>query len=64
MAVFTRINKSDLKKIQGFFNLGKVKNWKGIKKGIENTNYYIEFERKKTVLKAEFIANQIFYRDD
>ena len=50
MAVFTKINNSDIKKIESIYNLGKVKKWKGIKKGIENTNYYIEFESKKTVL--------------
>ena len=50
MAVFTRINKTDIVKIEKNFKLGKVKKYYGIKKGIENTNYYLEFKNKKTVL--------------
>ena len=50
MAVFTRINKTDIVKIENNFKLGKVKKYYGIKKGIENTNYYLEFKNKKTVL--------------
>ena len=50
MAVFTKINQNDFLKIQNSFNLGKIIKFHGIKKGIENTNYYIEFEKKKTVL--------------
>ena len=50
MAVFTKIDKSDISKIEKNFKLGKVKNFYGIKKGIENTNYYLEFENQKTVL--------------
>ena len=50
MAVFTKINEKDIRKIENNFNLGKVKNYHGIKKGIENTNYYLEFKNKKTVL--------------
>ena len=50
MAVFTKINKIDISKIEGNFKLGKVINYHGIKKGIENTNYYLEFKNKKTVL--------------
>ena len=50
MAVFTKINKKDIRKIESKFNLGEVKNYHGIKKGIENTNYYLEFKNRKTVL--------------
>tara|TARA_B100001027_G_scaffold178799_1_gene130139 strand:+ start:807 stop:1775 length:969 start_codon:yes stop_codon:yes gene_type:complete len=50
MAVFTKINKTDINKIENSFKLGKVINYHGIKKGIENTNYYLEFKNKKTVL--------------
>tara|TARA_Y100000992_G_scaffold300638_1_gene269692 strand:- start:11 stop:979 length:969 start_codon:yes stop_codon:yes gene_type:complete len=50
MAVFTKINQKDLNKVEKAFNLGRIKKHKGIKKGIENTNYYIEFQNKKTVL--------------
>ena len=50
MAVFTKINKLDIIKVENNFKLGKIKNYHGIKKGIENTNYYLEFKKKKTVL--------------
>ena len=50
MAVFTKISKSEVFKIEKKFKLGKVINYRGIKKGIENTNYYLEFKDKKTVL--------------
>ena len=50
MAVFTKIDKSDINKIENSFNLGIVKKYNGIKKGIENTNYFLEFNKKKTIL--------------
>ena len=50
MAVFTKLNKKDFLKVENLFNLGKISKYKGIKKGIENTNYFIKFEKKKTVL--------------
>ena len=50
MAVFTKINKADISKIENSFKLGKIINYHGIKKGIENTNYYIRFKNQKTVL--------------
>ena len=50
MAVFTKINKRDMLEIEKNFNLGGIKNFHGIKKGIENTNYFIEFRKLKTIL--------------
>ena len=50
MAVFTKINKTDISKIESNFKLGKVINYHGIKKGIENTNYYLEFKIENSVL--------------
>ena len=50
MAVFTKINKGDVNKIEKIFKLGKIENYNGIKKGIENTNYLLKFKNKKTVL--------------
>ena len=50
MAVFTKINKRDMLEIEKNFNLGRIKNFHGIKKGIENTNYFIEFRKLKTIL--------------
>ena len=53
MAVFTKINKADISKIENSFKLGKIINYHGIKKGIENTNYYIQFKNQKTVPKSK-----------
>ena len=46
MAVFTKLNHKDFSKIESYFDLGKILKFRGIKKGIENTNYFIEFEKK------------------
>ena len=50
MAVFTIINTNDISYIENQFNLGKIKIFKGIKKGIENTNYLIRTKNKKYIL--------------
>ena len=50
MAVFTKINTNDISYIENQFNLGKIKLFKGIKKGIENTNYFIRTKNKKYIL--------------
>ena len=42
MAVFTKINSKDIKKIENIFNLGSINQVKGIKKGIENTIQSLE----------------------
>ena len=50
MAVFTKINYSDISKIEKLFNLGKIRKFEGIKQGIENTNYLIFIKNKKYIL--------------
>ena len=50
MAVYTRINGKDLSQIEKSFNIGKILNFSGIKKGIENTNYLLKTNRKKIIL--------------
>ena len=50
MAVFTKINTKDISYIESQFNLGKIKIFKGIKKGIENTNYLIKSKKGKYIL--------------
>ena len=50
MAVFTKINTNDISHIENQFNLGKIIIFKGIKKGIENTNYLIRTKNKKYIL--------------
>ena len=50
MAVYTRINNSDLSLIEKSFKIGKILSFSGIKKGIENTNYLIKTKNKKIIL--------------
>tara|TARA_B100000900_G_C20532574_1_gene696958 strand:- start:269 stop:1237 length:969 start_codon:yes stop_codon:yes gene_type:complete len=50
MAVFTKINNQNILNIENQFSLGKIKKFKGIKKGIENTNYLIYIKNKKYIL--------------
>jgi len=50
MAIYTKIFKSDVKSIEKKFNLGKIISFKGIKKGIENTNYLIRTKNNKYIL--------------
>ena len=50
MAVFTKINNKDINYIEKQFTFGKIKKFKGIKKGIENTNYSILTKNKKYIL--------------
>tara|TARA_B100001093_G_scaffold90087_1_gene82120 strand:+ start:914 stop:1879 length:966 start_codon:yes stop_codon:yes gene_type:complete len=50
MAVYTRINKKDISYINRKFKFEKIINFKGIKKGIENTNYLLRSKKKKFIL--------------
>ncbi len=50
MAVYTRIKKTEIGIIESKFNIGKILSFKGIKKGIENTNYLIKTNKKKYIL--------------
>ena len=50
MAVFTKLNQADISNVQDIFGFNKIQNFKGIKKGIENTNYIINTKSKKYVL--------------
>ena len=52
MAVFTKVTKVDILNIENQFNLGKIKKFKGIKKGIENTNYLITIKNKNIYLQS------------
>ena len=42
MAIYTKISPKDIRDIEKKYNLGKINYFKGIKKGIENTNYLLE----------------------
>jgi len=50
MAVYTKISLGELSYIENNFNIGKIKSFKGIKQGIENTNYLIKTKNKKLIL--------------
>ena len=41
MAVYTKINKKDISFINRKFDIEKIVKFKGIKQGIENTNYLL-----------------------
>ena len=50
MAVYTKLSEKDLIKFFSKYDLGKVLQYKEIKEGIENTNYFIKTERGKFIL--------------
>ena len=50
MAVYTQISQKEISSIQSNFNLEKIINFKGIKQGIENTNYFLITKKNKYVL--------------
>jgi len=50
MAVYTKLSESELKDFFSKYNLGKLLNYRGIKEGIENTNYFTEAEKGKFIL--------------
>ena len=50
MAVYTKINKKDISYINRKFEIEKIINFKGIKQGIENTNYLLRSKNNKFIL--------------
>jgi len=50
MAVYTKINKKDISFINKKFDFLNFKSFKGIKQGIENTNYLLKSKNKKFIL--------------
>ena len=50
MAVYTNINKKDISLINNQFEIEKIIQFKGIKKGIENTNYLLKTKKNKFIL--------------
>ena len=53
MAVYTKLEKKDIEEILLNYSIGKLKSFKGILEGIENTNYYLLVEEKKYILKKK-----------
>jgi len=50
MAVYTKLSEKKLKNFFLKYNLGELINFKEIKEGIENTNYFIQMEKGKFIL--------------
>ena len=50
MAVYTKINSKEIRYIEKNYNIGKIKSFTGIKKGIENTNYLLKTKNKRFIL--------------
>ena len=50
MAVYTKINKKNISDINKKFDIEKFKSFKGIKQGIENTNYLLKTKNNKFIL--------------
>ena len=50
MAVYTKLEKEEINNVLLNYKVGKLKNFEGIKEGIENTNYFIETEKGKYIL--------------
>ena len=50
MAVYTKINQKEINIINKNFNIEKIISFKGIKQGIENTNYLLRSKKKKYIL--------------
>ena len=50
MAVYTKINQKEINTINKNFNIEKIISFKGIKQGIENTNYLLKSKKKKYIL--------------
>jgi len=50
MAVYTKLSEEELREFFSKYNLGELLNYKEIKEGIENTNYFIQTEKGKFIL--------------
>ena len=50
MAVYTKINKKEISYINKKFEIDKIISFKGIKQGIENTNYLLKSRNNKFIL--------------
>jgi len=50
MAVYTKLTNKDIFLLSSTYQIGKVIKFKGIKKGIENTNYLLKTNKKKFIL--------------
>ena len=46
MAVYTKFNQKDFENILKEYSIGELNDFKGIKEGIENTNYFLKVGEK------------------
>ena len=63
MAVYTKIGLDEINLIEKNFSIGKILNYSGIKKGIENTNYLIKSKKRKfilTIFEKRELTQQIY----
>ena len=65
MAVYTKINEKEINTINENFNVEEIISFKGIKQGIENTNYLLKSKKKKYILtifeKKSFTERNTFF---
>ena len=64
MAVYTKISKKDISIINRQFEIEKIISFKGIKQGIENTNYLLRSKKKNLFLqflKKEFLKKRYLF---
>jgi len=62
MAVYTKIYNQDISYINKKFEIDRIIDFKGIKQGIENTNYLLKSKNKKfilTIFEKNIIYKQI-----
>ena len=50
MAVYTILTNKDILSISSNYQVDKVIKFEGIKKGIENTNYFLKTRKKKFII--------------
>ena len=50
MAVYTKLDKENIKEILSNYSIGNLKEFRGIEEGIENTNYFLFVDNKKYIL--------------
>ena len=50
MAVYTKFQKENIEEILSNYSIGKLNFFKGIQEGIENTNYFLQVDKKKYIL--------------
>ena len=50
MAVYTKFKKENIEEILSNYSIGKLNFYKGIQEGIENTNYFLQVDKKKYIL--------------